>query len=467
MRTIFTIIIASFYCVSIGQLPNTLTPSEKIYGLSKFWQEVNYNFVYLDKVGKNKWDSAYQQFIPTVLNTTNDYEYFRELQRFCALLKDGHTNIYPPRKKEFDKMNTMFGDYRLFLANINGKAIVVRTNLSKKDEVPVGSEIIEINGMSTESYINKYLAPYISSSTDYILKDWCINSLLSGFEGDVYHVKIKKPKGEVISLKLTHTLTNEKEVFPEFDSNPGLLVFKWLDNQIAYVALNSFENPLIDSLFISKLPELYKAKGLVVDLRYNGGGSTNVGTDILKYLTNDNILYGSRSLTRNHISSYKAWGAAITVQDTITGKPDWGVSKEEARKCYLSYYDKYYYKFDYTPDTIKLNDKRIVIPTAILIGHQTASAAEDFLVYADNQKHMIKIGERTYGSTGQPYSFDLPGGATARVCTKKDTYADGREFVGYGIKPDIEVKLTVEDYMLKRDPVLTKALQHLKTQMKK
>jgi C-terminal processing protease CtpA/Prc len=106
------------------------------------------------------------------------------------------------------------------------------------------------------------------------------------------------------------------------------------------------------------------------------------------------------------------------------------------------------------------------VPTALLIGHNTASAAEDFLIFADNQKHMIKIGEKTFGSTGQPYSFDLVGGATARICTKKDTYPDGREFIGYGIKPDIEVKQTVEDYLLKKDPVLAKAQEYLKTKIK-
>lgn len=55
----------------------------------------------------------------------------------------------------------------------------------------------------------------------------------------------------------------------------------------------------------------------------------------------------------------------------------------------------------------------------------------------------------------------MPGGGSARVCTKKDTYPDGREFVGYGVKPDIEVKRTVQDFIDNKDPVLTKALEYL------
>ncbi len=42
---------------SYSQIPNTLTPADKVYGLSKFWQEVNYNFGYLNKVDRTMWDS--------------------------------------------------------------------------------------------------------------------------------------------------------------------------------------------------------------------------------------------------------------------------------------------------------------------------------------------------------------------------------------------------------------------------
>ena len=64
----------------------------------------------------------------------------------------------------------------------------------------------------------------------------------------------------------------------------------------------------------------------------------------------------------------------------------------------MSFKDKFYYNFDYEADTIKLDAKRIVVPTVLLLGHNTASAAEDFLIYADNQKHMTKIGENSWNS---------------------------------------------------------------------
>ena len=62
--------------------------------------------------------------------------------------------------------------------------------------------------------------------------------------------------------------------------------------------------------------------------------------------------------------------------------------------------------------------------------------------------------------------FDLPGGGGARVCTKKDTYPDGSEFVGVGVKPDIEVAPTVKDFIENKDPVLDKAISYLDNVLK-
>ena len=434
---------------------NNLSKADKIYGLSKFWQEVNYNFVYLNKVDRPKWDSTYKVLLTTIPETKNDFEYFKELQKFCALLKDGHTNVFMPATKDFELMNTMFGDYRFFIENIEGKAVIVRVNLSKKNEIPLGSEIIEVNGKPTEKYIAEDIVPYISSSTDYVLNDWSRSKLLQGRDGDSFIVKIKKPKGEVINLTLTHKPTAEKETYPALETETKLLDFKWYPNDVAYLALNSFGDDKINQQFLERLPELYKAKSVIIDLRKNGGGSTSIGTDILKYFTTDSLLYGAKNSTRQNTSAFKAWGYYTKTKDTTNS--NWN------KKALLTYEDNYIYEFDYNPLKVELDAKRIIVPIVILTGHNTASAAEDFLIHADNQKHMNKMGQNTFGSTGQPYLFALPGGGMARVCTKKDTYPDGREFVGYGIKPDIEVVPTLNDYLQNKDATLAKALSYLKT----
>lgn len=458
-NTVFLFLVLSSKLL-FGQIPNEISNQDKVFGLSKFWQEVNYNFVYLDKVDRTEWDKQYKELITEVQNTSNDYEYYRLLQKFCAFLKDGHTNIWFSQQIQDNIYNTNFGDYRLFLSNINGKAIITRVNKSKKDEIPIGTEIVEVNGLDTKAYLNKNVLPYISSSTDFILEDWGIESLLEGYVGTSYDLKLKMPNGKVKSLTVKHQKTLEQEVFPPLE-NRELMDLKWMGKQkeIAYVSLNSFSDWKISMQFKEKIQEIKKAKAIIIDLRYNTGGNTNIGKEIFKHLTNDSILYGSKSVSRNHIPTYKAWGKFQTEKDAINS--DW------SRKSLLSYQDKFYYEFPYQADTISkddlrlLKDTRLVVPTVVLIGHNTASAAEDFLIYADNQKHFTKIGEPTFGSTGQPFLFDLPNGGIARICTKKDTYPNGKEFVGVGIQPDVFVAKSLKDFIENKDPVLQKAVEYL------
>ena len=463
MKKVFFLIVSIFFYGELfaqTELPNTISKTEKIYGLSKFWKEANSNFVYMNKIDKQKWESDYISLIGDVQNTKNDYEYYRLLQKFCALLKDGHTNVWMPKILRNIIYTGEFGNYRLFLKNIDGKAIITRTNLSKKGEIPVGTEIIEINGIPTKEYVNKYVKPYISTSTKHILENFGISELLKSPKGTKYHLKFRKPNGKVFSLKLVTKKVSEKEIYPPFKQKE-LMNFKWLKGKTAYISLNDFSNPIIDSLFIAKLPEIKKAKKLIIDLRHNGGGNSNIAFGIFKYLTNDDELQNLASSSRLHVPVFKAWGLiyGIKAKDTLQGSEE---NRKFLSQAYLTTKDSYFYKFPYStiPNNIKKSE-RFVVPTILLTGNYTASAAEDFLIASDNQKHMTKIGEPTYGSTGQPMLFDLPGGATGRICTKKDTYPDGREFVGYGIQPDILVQKTYKDYIENKDAVLERAVKFL------
>lgn len=458
MRKLVFILAVLFIQTAKAQLPDSISASDKVYGLSKFWQEVNYNFVYLNRVDRKAWDSTYKTLIKQVQQTKNDYDYYRLLMKFCAQLKDGHTNIWYPGYIGNLLLTKMFGEYWFGLQAIEGKAIITATLKTKKNEIPIGSEIMEVNGVPADQYLKDSVEPYISSSTAYVLHDLAVANMLQGLPGQQYNVKIKQPSGKVIGLQLTHTRTADTSFYPPLQQD-SLLSVKWYDNNIAYVALNSFGDDKIDSLFKQRLPELYKAKALIIDLRNNGGGSTNIGTEILEYLMNDSVMQHSRYFTRENLSAFKAWGKYLEPKDTVNNA--WNT------KAWLVNHDAWYYNFDYSPDTFHLSGQRLVVPTAILVSHNTASAAEDFLISAANQKHMVRIGQRSFGSTGQPFLFDMPGGGGARVCTKKDTYPDGSEFVGYGVKPDIEVEQTVKDFIGGKDVTLNAALQYLHEQMSK
>ena len=101
-------------------------------------------------------------------------------------------------------------------------------------------------------------------------------------------------------------------------------------------------------------------------------------------------------------------------------------------------------------------------PVIVLTGPETFSAAENFVVLLHASKRATVVGERTGGSTGDSLIIDLPGDVTAHVCTAHATYPDGREFVGVGVIPDVEVHPTAVDIATDRDVVLEKGVALLK-----
>lgn len=436
--------------------PKNLTADDKTYLLSKFWSEVKYNFVYFDQMGEARWDSLYQAYLPRVRQTPDDQAFYDELRRFCALLHDGHTNVY---WNGAQGITTYFDQLQWYVARIGGKAIVTHINQLNRERIPVGSEIISVNGIATEDYIRQNVLPLISSSTDYVRWDRATQLMLQGAMGETYEVGVRTPKGKTLTLKLKHAIVDPVRSDPMYPAQESrqLLELRWLKGDVAYVALNSFSNPNIVERWKAIFPELQKrAKKLIIDLRRNGGGSTGTGAEILSYLTPDSRLKSSNWYTRSYGAAYAAWDQGITPADTVGNA--W------ARRCYLTHRGLYMEGEENNTFDIPDATPRLVIPTVVLTEHNTASAAEDFLILADGQKHFTRIGRPSNGSTGQPLQINMPHGFSARICTKKDTYPDGRPFVGVGIKPDIVVEPTAEDFIKGRDAQLEAALNFLKKQ---
>jgi carboxyl-terminal processing protease len=208
---------------------------------------------------------------------------------------------------------------------------------------------------------------------------------------------------------------------------PNSVIYETIGD-IGYLKVNQFEsnsiNKQIDSLFKNNI---INTKGLIIDVRDNGGGSSSIGYHIIGKLTDKPFKTSSQKVIK-----YNSWpGAELRWEPYPPGES--GPDKK-------IYYDK---------------------PVIILIGPRTFSAAEDFTVAFDYMKRGKLVGQPTGGSTGQPISFALPGGGSARVCGKKDTYPDGKEFVDIGIMPDVMVKKTVKDLLSGTDAAKNKAIELL------
>tara|TARA_R110000744_G_scaffold355397_2_gene461946 strand:+ start:8220 stop:10094 length:1875 start_codon:yes stop_codon:yes gene_type:complete len=420
----------------------SLTENERLFGFINFWTEVKYNFAFFDQVPNLDWQKVLLDYLPKVRKATSNLEYYRVLQEVCALLNDGHTNIYLPNELERN-----IGSPAIRITFLDGQLFVTNSDRQLEKTVPLGSQITEVNGIPVEEFIKKNIRPYISSSTEHIKRNMEAYQLLEGNRNDSVQIEIRTPENRLKQLSLSRESSDIDWVVP---AEPWeLSSFKKM-GEIAYVSLNSFDSSRIVEEFESYLDSIQSSKGLIIDLRKNGGGNSWNGYNILKYLTDDPIIT-SKWKTRDHRPAFKAWGVFVDEESENLGS--WDLETLSAYK------DDYW--FESGPDTISPNDRLIKLPTIVLIGNNTASAAEDFLVAADPLKNFETMGDYTYGSTGQPMFLRLPGGGKARICTKRDTYPDGREFVGYGIQPDIMVAKTLEDFLKGDDSVLGEALKRL------
>ncbi|MBN2004756.1 MAG: hypothetical protein JXA21_15470 [Anaerolineae bacterium] len=100
-------------------------------------------------------------------------------------------------------------------------------------------------------------------------------------------------------------------------------------------------------------------------------------------------------------------------------------------------------------------------PLVLLIDTYNFSTAENFIVALVDSGRATTVGRPTGGGSGNPISFNLPGGGQARFSTAAFRRNDGSLIEGMGIAPDHYVFWTVEDFCVGRDPDLAAAEQLL------
>ena len=115
---------------------------------------------------------------------------------------------------------------------------------------------------------------------------------------------------------------------------------------------------------------------------------------------------------------------------------------------------------------MKVSDDLRTPPIRIKAGPQTISVSflstfsgpvEDFVMPFRENHRAVVIGERTQGSSGNPYRADLGDGMRVAIGAVRYRFPDGRRFEGIGIDPDVLVDLRIADLQSGRDTVLERA----------
>ncbi|WP_171805043.1 S41 family peptidase [Paludibacter propionicigenes] len=410
-----------------NKIPSTLSNKDKIYALSSFWSETKYNFAFIDRLPFDL-DSLYQSYIPKVLATHTDYDFYDQMELFAANLKDLHSEV-------FYRMKGIYSNYYPLSARYFGDSLYivnVREDLAK--QYPIGSQILRINDLPTQEYMKRNVENYVCSAYRPTVKEISASHLFGyGLSTKKITITYKTPDGRI----LTNTPPrNGKSVDRKYMGpkpkrwNKPVEVF-WEKNKIARLAFNTFSpKDRLVKMFESIKDTLYTAKGIIIDLRANSGGDTSTGWYLLNYMIKD-----------PYFLSY-AWQTRINS----------GVKK--ANGNYVKENEDYYKNRAYqtfAADTIRIPDsfKRFNVPMVVLISEQTCSAAEDFLITIKERKDRpVFIGRPTMGSTGSPLVLDkFPENGVAKVCTRRVLFPYSLKPFNEGIMPDILVDYSLDEYL--------------------
>ncbi|MCF7836249.1 S41 family peptidase [Candidatus Gracilibacteria bacterium] len=311
-------------------------------------------------------------------------------------LGDPHSEFLTPTESE------------QFLASLEGELIGVGAEVGIRDEII--TIISPLRGSPAER------AGLLPGDKVFKIDDE-ISSDLTLFEA------VKKIRGEIGSqVKLT-IFRGEEMQSREITITRELIDIKSVNSEmredgIAMVTVNTFAEDTAEE-FTKILADLalQNPKGMVLDLRFNGGGFLDVAIEI-----------ASKLLPSGNVVVIHERGKADQVIP-VSGAP-------------------------LLPQT----------PLVVLINEGSASSSEIVAGALQDNARATLVGTKSFGKgTVQELISNFSDGSTLRISIAKWFTPNGRDIDKIGIEPDFEVGMALEDYFSKKDPQLDAAVEFLQT----
>ncbi len=303
MKNLLVLLIL-FVSISVNAQEKQLTDEEKVYGLSLIWQEVNYNYAYLENYNLD-WDSVYTANIPKVVAAKNLTEYYSILSGIINSFHEEHTTIISPLE-----VQKKYGYVPISLSYINGKYYVTAFSSEYKDKVFIGSVLTNVNSYDVNDYYDKFVFSNCNLSEHIAKRQVGKGIFFFGLLNKKLRATFLNPDGKTVSLKLKRrsrfTEAPEEIKVPKMYQDTAFLFKKYGD--ISYIRIKSFLTNTPSTSFAKIVDSLKNSKAIIFDVRANIGGNSQFATDIISYFSDQKSMplwWGQQKVNRGF---YKAAG---------------------------------------------------------------------------------------------------------------------------------------------------------------
>lgn len=194
--------------------------------------------------------------------------------------------------------------------------------------------------------------------------------------------------------------------------------------KVGYLNVSGLSDQRLPEHVDGALESLKDTKGLIVDLRFNGGGDELLARQVAGRFVDQERVYS--------LNQYRSG----------PGHDDLG-EKLERR---------------FAPRGPWRYEK----PVVVLWGRKTLSSAESMALMFLQCPQVTTMGDWTGGSSANPRRIELECGITVNLPRWLDMDPRGKPIEHVGIKPEKLIRAKPEDFTAERDPVLEAALKYLR-----
>jgi hypothetical protein len=388
--------------------------------LFRLWNAIEYWYPYKYNL-RTPWPEVLRQYIPQMNFEPTLQQYAHDTEELLTEIDDSHGYLAWASDKE------IHGDFMLpFTLKFAGKWVItsfLRDSLAGAAGIRTGDVVESMDGVPMTDIVKQLAQRCPASNSASMMNKLCYPII----RRTQVQTRLVISRGQ---RRLEMTCANfQPKVAGLVGYNPAWFPFPkdsvicLLPGDIVYVNMGRLDRK--DSVRFKAL--IAQSKGLVIDTRMNADEMH--GTNAIDIVTAMLIPPG-RSFVRFSSVDPGFPGVFRLAKPAVYNLP---------RSGYLY------------PGKI-----------AILIDENTMSVGEIMSMAFRLAPGAKLIGTHTAGADGNVNILVLPGGGVCQFTGIGVYYPDGGETQRIGIQPDIPVKVTLDDFLVKRDVQLEKALLYLK-----